>query len=323
MDNETIVAVFDSAEHASAAVRDLEQAGIPSGDITQHAGSSTGGALGAGSAAKSHLSTTQAGTAGQPTEERGFWSSLFGAEPEYGHDTAVYDRSMQSGSTVVTVRGSSTNLDRVLDILERHNPIDIDERAATYGVAGTGPSTTLGRTDATLGRADLGTARNTDASSQPGTLSLSEETLAVGKRAINRGTTRVRRYVVETPVEETVNLRDERVTIERRPVTDSRAVSGADFSDKTIEVTETAEEAVVSKTAHVREEVVIRKDATDRSETVRDTVRREDVEITKDGANTTGNATTGNTATGRDTLGTTGGAGLSGANTTTTNKPRI
>jgi stress response protein YsnF len=51
-----------------------------------------------------------------------------------------------------------------------------------------------------------------------------------------------------------------------------------------VEMTETDEEAVVSKTARVKEEVVLRKDATERTETVRDSVRREDVEITKDGS---------------------------------------
>ena len=47
-------------------------------------------------------------------------------------------------------------------------------------------------------------------------------------------------------------------------------------------MTESREEAVVSKSARVKEEVVVRKDATERTETVRDTVRREDVEITKE-----------------------------------------
>jgi uncharacterized protein (TIGR02271 family) len=120
-------------------------------------------------------------------------------------------------------------------------------------------------------------------------LQLAEETLAVGKRAINRGTTRIRRYVVETPVEEQVNLRRETVAVERRPVTDERPVTDANFTDKVVEMTEFDEEAVVSKTARVKEELVIHKDATERTETVRDTVRREDVEITKeaDGGNTT------------------------------------
>jgi uncharacterized protein (TIGR02271 family) len=77
-------------------------------------------------------------------------------------------------------------------------------------------------------------------------------------------------------------LRDETVSVERRPVADARPVTNADFTDKVVEVAETAEEAVVSKTARVKEEVVIHKEAAERTETIRDTVRREDVEITKE-----------------------------------------
>ena len=77
-------------------------------------------------------------------------------------------------------------------------------------------------------------------------------------------------------------FRDETVSVERRPVADARPVTDPDFTDKVVEMQETVEEAVVSKTARVREEVVVRKEATERTETVRDTVRREDVEITKE-----------------------------------------
>jgi uncharacterized protein (TIGR02271 family) len=259
MTNETIVAVYDSADHAALAVRDLEAAGMPSAAITQHAkgGFKTG----------SNMSSTA------PVHEEGFWASLFGGSTEHGHETSVYDRSLEDGLTVVTVRASEQHQSQVMDVLERHNPVDIDERAATYGVSQT---TTTPPTDAPV--ASGATARSTDG----GTIQLSEETLAVGKRAINRGTTRVRRFVVETPVEEQVSLRDESVSIERRPVTDDRPIANADFTDKVIEMTETREEAVVSKTARVKEEVVVRKDATERTETVRGTVRREDVEITKE-----------------------------------------
>ena len=312
MNEETIVAVFDTAEHAAAAVRDLESAGVPSSAISQHAGGATGSS---GSLTNSTSTTTQ------PGQEKGFWASLFGAEPEYGHDTTVYDRSLQGGSTVVTVRGSEQHLTQVMDILERHNPIDIDERAASYGASSastsglsTASTTGLSSASATgLGTASatgLDTASTTGtsarATTEPGTIQLSEETLAIGKRAVNRGTTRVRRYVVETPVEETVNLHSETVTIERRPVTDGRAVGGTDFTDKVIEVTETAEEAVVGKQARVREEVVIHKEGADRTETVRDTVRREDVEITKEPATTTTGTTTG-TMTGSSSFGGTKG----------------
>ena len=89
----------------------------------------------------------------------------------------------------------------------------------------------------------------------------------------------MRSYVVETPVEEQVALRQERVDVERRPV--DRPVTEADrlFQERAVEATETTEEAVVSKEARVTEEVVVRKEAEERTETVRDTVRRTEVEV--------------------------------------------
>ena len=110
-----------------------------------------------------------------------------------------------------------------------------------------------------------------------------EETLRVGKREVSGGRVRVRSYVVETPVEEQVTLRTEHVDVERRAV--DRPVTDADrlFQDRTIEATETSEEAVIAKEARVKEEVVIRKDADQRTETVRDTVRRTEVEVDRDG----------------------------------------
>lgn len=106
-----------------------------------------------------------------------------------------------------------------------------------------------------------------------------EERLLVGKREVNRGGVRVRRVVSETPVEEQVTLRDETVHIERQPV--DRTVSGTDdlFTEKSLELTETDEEAVVTKQAHVNEEVVVSKEVEYRTETIRDTVRRVDIEI--------------------------------------------
>jgi uncharacterized protein (TIGR02271 family) len=269
MTDQTIVAIYDSAEHAALAVRDLEAAGVPPGAISQH----SGGGL-----------TTGATTTAAPVRDQGFWASLFGGEPEYEHDTTVYDRSLEGGSTVVTVKTPDQHLTQVMDILERHNPVDLDDRAASYGLAGSeppatvSPATSSGR-NATLPRGD------------EEVIPLSEEQLTVGKRLVNLGTTRIRRFVVETPIEEAVTLHSEHVSVERRPVTAGSKVADADFTDRTVEVTATAEEAVVGKTARLKEEVVVNKAATDRVETVRDTVRREDVEITRDGQSTSGTTT--------------------------------
>jgi len=109
-----------------------------------------------------------------------------------------------------------------------------------------------------------------------------EETLRVGKRDVGGGRVRVRSYIVETPVEEQVNLRRETVDVERRAV--DRPVTDADrlFQERTIEATETSEEAVIAKEARVKEEVLLRKEAEERTETVRDTVRHTEVEVERD-----------------------------------------
>jgi uncharacterized protein (TIGR02271 family) len=106
-----------------------------------------------------------------------------------------------------------------------------------------------------------------------------EEELRVGKRQVQEGGVRVYSRVTETPVEENINLRQERVSVERRPV--DRPITDRDrpFQEKAIEATETREEAVVDKHARVVEEVAVRKDVEEKNETVRDTVRKTDVEV--------------------------------------------
>jgi uncharacterized protein (TIGR02271 family) len=125
---------------------------------------------------------------------------------------------------------------------------------------------------------------------------VAEEQLRVGKRDVSHGRVRIRSYVVETPVEEQVTLREERVAVERRPV--DRALGDADhaFQERTIEAEERGEEAVVSKEARVTEEVVVRKQAEQRTETVSDTVRQTEVEVEDERGNTiSGTGTTDRT----------------------------
>jgi len=107
---------------------------------------------------------------------------------------------------------------------------------------------------------------------------LAEEVLVVGKQTVNTGTTRIRRYVVETPVEQQVSLVRERVVVERRrPATNK--VTGETLTELTIEVVETDEVPVVAKSVQLREEIVVRTERTEHVETVRDTVRQDEVEI--------------------------------------------
>lgn len=130
------------------------------------------------------------------------------------------------------------------------------------------------------GVSSANTAQRNDANTDGISIPVIEEELQVGKRAVETGGVRVETHITERPVEETVSLREENVTVNRRPV--DRAVTDADMSavkEGDFTVAERAEQAVVGKQARVVEEVVIGKDVTERTETVQDTVRRTDVEV--------------------------------------------
>lgn len=113
-------------------------------------------------------------------------------------------------------------------------------------------------------------------------IQLGEEVLEVGKRTENRGTARIHRYVVETPVERQVTLQTERVVIERRRPAGQRP-TGEMLTEVTVEVVETAEVPVIEKHLRLREEIVVRTERTEQVETVRETLRRDEVEIEQPG----------------------------------------
>jgi uncharacterized protein (TIGR02271 family) len=73
-----------------------------------------------------------------------------------------------------------------------------------------------------------------------------------------------------------------KVTVDRRAV-DRPAAAGDNKDDVVIEITETKEEPVIGKQERVVEEIVIGKTTEEHTETVRDTVRRKDVEIERTG----------------------------------------
>ena len=279
MTEETIVAMYDVPAHAEAAIRDLKAADVPPNAISSHAEGGTAG-----------------GTTAAPAREPGFWASLFGGETT---DSATFDRSLASGATVVTVKVPEQHKSRVVEILERHDPVDFDDRAASYGTTQTTTTTTAAApvVAAPLPKAAATATAMPAATATGDTIKVMEERLVVGKRAVNNGGARIRSYVVETPVEEQVSLHSETVHVERRPVTDGRVVTDADFRERSVEMTERHEEAVVGKEARVVEEIGLRKEASDRVETVRDTVRSTKVDVEEVPAVKTATTTTTTTAT--------------------------
>ncbi|MFU8805056.1 MAG: DUF2382 domain-containing protein [Bradymonadaceae bacterium] len=131
-----------------------------------------------------------------------------------------------------------------------------------------------------IGRESEAGLDGTGKASEQEKLEVAEEELHVGKREVESGGIRARTYVSEEPVEEDVHLKEERVDVERRPVDRDVSATGEDvFKEGEVEFTEIREEPVVQKRVHVIEEVVITKDVGERTETISDTVRRQDVDI--------------------------------------------
>jgi len=200
-------------------------------------------------------------------------------------DAHTYAEGVRRGGALLTVRADESTMDHVTTILERHAPVDVEERAGAYRQEGWSGFDE---------RAEPYAAQTTRAAAMPRSAAGStdevipvvEEELQVGKRAVDKGTVRIRSYITETPVQEQVTLHEERVGIERRPAADQGALGADAFRTREISAAEMREEAVVSKRARVAEEVVVRKDVTEHDETVRDTVRHTEVDVDRSAMDT-------------------------------------
>ena len=175
-----------------------------------------------------------------------------------------YAEGVRRGGTLITVNASSDEMATCAAmVMKNHGAADIEQRAAEWKQQGWGGKLA--------------------SDNEQQVLPVTQEELVVGKRQVNHGGVRVYSEVSETPVEENVQLREEHVQVERRPV--DRPVEAGDeaFQDRSIELTEMAEEPVVSKRSRVTEEVRVGKQATTRGETVRDKVRKTDVRVEQNG----------------------------------------
>jgi uncharacterized protein (TIGR02271 family) len=113
---------------------------------------------------------------------------------------------------------------------------------------------------------------------------LSEEQVKVGKREVEAGGVRLRKVVRTEVVNQPVELKREEVVIERVPASGAQGAAGAKaFEQQDVFIPLRREEAVVEKEARVREQVQVSKSATTERQNISEQVRKEDVEIEKQG----------------------------------------
>ncbi len=218
----------------------------------------------------------QTGDNGTGGSHESVWQEIkefFGASPDYddqAHNT--YTGHLRSGGALLAVTVPEAQASRTADLLYAQGAMDIQGDQSG--------------TDINTSRAQYNDTRTADTSTAIGqqAIPVVQEDLVVGKREVNRGGVRVYSHVVSEPVSADVTLHDERVVVDRRPV--DRAATDADFGrDATIEVNAMGEEAVVGKSQRVVEEVMVGKQASDRTEQINDTVRHTEVDVERtDGA---------------------------------------
>jgi uncharacterized protein (TIGR02271 family) len=353
--------VFDNRADADRAQDELLASGFSRQDVRLSNSDPTG--------ATDSVSGTTTTTTGARSDEgigasiKHFFSDIFGTDNS--EHAQRYSTAVSRGHHVLTVStDSEPEVERAADIVERHGPVDIDEKSAEWGggaaigqresmrMSGAGgmqQSASLSQQsegdrnlyaqqslndDVPMGQTyqePMGSAGSLQSESLQGgslkgsaessiglqgssqrdtTLSGSmqrdisteattskaipvvQEELKIGKREVQRGGVRIFSRLVETPVNETIGLREEHVNVQRRTV--DQPISPADataFKEQTIELRETAEEPVVEKSARVVEEVVVGKEVSQREQQISDSVRHTEVEVEQLGAGSTSAST--------------------------------
>jgi uncharacterized protein (TIGR02271 family) len=307
---QTVVGMFDNSSEAQQAVQKLVDSGITRDRIDISGNSNTSG---------SSYSSSSSADRHEDDHENGitrFFKNLFGDDDD---DADKYAHVASRAQCIVTVHAQSDDeAERAADLLDDNGAVNVDERASEYGYrtgsmnTGTGltgdysdtnrttnlSSTTTGLSgtdrsignDTTAGWSDkdrtydsdktYNTDSNRTGDDESKKIPIIEENLEVGKKEVQSGGMRLRSRIIERPVEESVRLRQERVNVERttvdRPATESDFDS---FKESNIEMVEHTEVPVVNKQARVVEEVSLNKEVEERSETVKDTVRKTEVDV--------------------------------------------
>ncbi|MGZ8409524.1 MAG: YsnF/AvaK domain-containing protein [Hyphomicrobium sp.] len=185
-------------------------------------------------------------------------ASLVGKLTERGveeQEAAIYAEEISKGSSMVAVEAPDETAENACEIMNRLGARDLEQLLAKAG------------------------GSRQEQESVP----VVEEQVSIGKRKVLRGGVRVTSSVSERPIEETVRLREENVEVEKQRADRKLSPEEAEkaFQQKTVELTETDEEAVISKEARVVGEVSLEKTVGEREETVQTTARRTDVKVEK------------------------------------------
>src|SRR5215470_7357667 len=158
---QTVVAAFDNAAHAQAAVDALKAGGFHADDISMFDKNRVG------------------------LREPGLWQRIFGGGLAQ-HEADVYSQSLDRGGMIVSVRVPDSEVAHATGILDIHRPIDVHDRAVTTGIA---PAARVEAAAATIAAPPIAVEQKVAVSPKLAdvhdeVLRLAEEQLQVGKRMV-------------------------------------------------------------------------------------------------------------------------------------------
>lgn len=276
----TIVGLYDHASTAQTVVGALEGAGFGEQHLRVF----------------SHDGSMQSKYASQKNEMNPSYLTGRGVPDD---EAQFYFEAVRRGGSLVVARVRDENADDVADVMEGHDPVRFEDRHDDYrasGFTGYDASASAFTDDEMRAERDRYASNASENTRRAGTtegeerVQIVEENLKIGEREVERGSARLHTSVETEQVEETLRLREEHVRVDRRdvdrPATEAELAEA--FQERTIEMRETAEEAVVEKEARVTGEVVIGKEVGEREQTVSDTVRRMRVDVDEMGGDGNG-----------------------------------
>ncbi len=244
MNRSTVMGVFADDAQAQQAMNDLQQAGFSSDQIRYSVRRGGSGI------------TDSLENLGLPEQEATF-----------------YNQEFEAGRTVVMVM-TNDRQQEAYDILRRYGGYDFNGQAAQAGGYASTPASTQ--------TADYtSTATGTEVEDAQ-RLKLREEQLQVHKQPVETGEVRLRKDVVEEQKSIDVPVTHEEVYIERRP--GSGQPSDAPIGEsETYRIPVREEQVTTSKQTVETGEVAIGKQPVQETQTVSDTVRREEAHIEQEG----------------------------------------
>ncbi|WWO95780.1 MAG: YsnF/AvaK domain-containing protein [Candidatus Dasytiphilus stammeri] len=256
MSYEKIVTLFDNFQHAQDAKINLLKAGFKKHDI-------------------SFINKEQLqGGANILVHRHDIWRRLLG-QSLTDQEAKIYGQAVKTGGVVLTLRTKEEDTPRAISILNTYPLVEMSDDTVSHC-----------KNEDILSSEKKHRHFSTDPKTdEEAVLELAEEKLEIGKKVIYEGSTRVRRFVTHQDVEVEVPLHEEHASILRRALKSGNCQSddNIDWSETVVEISDTHEQAVINKKANVVEEVIVRKEGKDRVEKIKDTLRKQEIEVKHNG----------------------------------------